>query len=276
MGIIPTILGLTLTVFCLAAPAQAAENEHQAMIKKQWKACGSGVVKEVSGGDQLTLETGEVVKLADVKAPEYWPDGAPFKSWPYAAQSKSILATHALGKHLELFCGATPVDYLDRTVAHVFLGGGRWLQELLLQNGSVMAFSNSKSLEVSTLIYQIEAAAQLDKAGLWRIPGMRPVWQESGNVRPGWFQIIRGKVLSAKKLKAKSFLNFGPDRNTDFTVEIPRALYRQFKAKNTDILSFEDTWIEARGWVEWAGGPKIILTNANHIRAIEAPGSNTD
>ncbi|PCI64198.1 MAG: hypothetical protein COB37_02185 [Kordiimonadales bacterium] len=276
MRIGPTILGMTLAALCLASPGRAAESEHGTTVKKQLKACTSGLVTEISGGDQLVLETGIIVKLADVKAPEHWPEDGPFRSWPYAAQSKETLATLTLGRHIELFCTPTPFDYLNRVIAHVFLADGSWLQELLLLDGAVMGFPSSKSIEISTLVYQFESVAQYSNAGLWKTQGMRPVWERDGNLRPGWFQIIRGKVLAAKKLKAKSFLNFGVDRNTDFTVEIPRSLYRQLKGQGADPLSFEGNWIEARGWVEWAGGPKIILTNANHIRVIKAPASDTD
>ena len=119
MRIVPTILGMTLAALCLASPGRAVESEHGATVKKQLKACKSGLVTEISSGDQLVLKTGTIVKLADVKAPEHWPNGGPFRSWPYATQSKETLATLTLGRHIELFCAATPFDYLNRAIAHV-------------------------------------------------------------------------------------------------------------------------------------------------------------
>lgn len=259
-------------------------------MPKALKRCGEGQMHEILSGDRLRLISGETVALAEIKAPEFWPDGSPYKSWPYAAQAKAALRAATTGKTLSLFCASKRQNHQGDIVAHVRLGAakdGSWLQHTLVQNGHAYFMPHSHRSKAADDLRTAEATARQDKKGLWAYDALSVVRADSKDLRPGWFQIIRGKVLSEKRLKGRTYLNFGDDWRKDFTVEIPKRLYRQFGAGERATadqsatrfepvqLGFEGRQIEVRGWVEWAGGPKIIIEHAAQLSLVPDPDAQS-
>ena len=229
------------------------------------KACGSGRATKILSGDRLLLKNGQTVSLAEIKAPEFWSPGAPYKSWPHSWQAKAALEAAAINSQLNLFCYRKQKNALGDLVAHIRTGTGTWLQYELVSNGHAYFMPHHHQPVLAAQLHGAEAEARTKKRGLWAIDGLSAVQATSEQLHPGWFQIVTGKILSEKRRKNGVYLNFGDDWSRDFTIEIPKRLYRQFNAKSDGTLGLEGQYVEVRGWVEWAGGPKIILEYASQL-----------
>ncbi len=259
LGAILWLVGSTPAT-SFAGPITASE-----LLPKRLKACGSGRVKKVISGDKFQLMNGKTILLAEVKAPEYWPPGAPYRSWPYAKKSKLALAAVVENTDLYFFCARKKTTALGAQVAHVQTTSGLWLQHALVEGGHVYFMPHTLRPVAADPLRGAEKNARESHKGLWAIGGLSPVHANSDKLQPGWFQIIIGKVLSEKRSRSGTYLNFGKDWATDFTVQIPKRLYRQFTETENQSFGLEGKTIEVRGWVEWAGGPKIILEDAAQL-----------
>lgn len=207
--------------------------------------------------------------MAEIKAPEYWGPGSPYKNWPYGARAKKQLQDLVANAELTFYCSKNKKNAVGDTVAHIALADGSWLQHLLLQGGHAYFMPRFHRPKMAEALRTAEARARSKRRGLWSLQSLSVVSAQGDKLRTGWFQIIKGRVLSEKRLKGRTFLNFGEDWSRDFTIEIPKRLYRHFSAADTNSLNLEGQTIEVRGWTEWAGGPKIILEFAEQLVVLD-------
>ena len=119
--------------------------------------------------------------------------------------------------------------------------------------------------QLASRLRAAEAEARVQGRGIWSHESLGIKRADGDGLRPGWFQIIVGNVTSEAKRKDRMYLNFGADWSLDFTIEIPKHLYRRFAEITDGNDGFLGKTIEVRGWVEWAGGPKIILEFADQL-----------
>ncbi len=240
-------------------------------LTADYKKCGTADNAIVLTGDTIHLPTEGIIKLADIKSPEFWPQDSPYKSWPYAQASKKALQKLLSQEKVSLYCGKQQSNFLGEKIRHLVLeeNTSLWVQEYLVKHGHAFLFPDSKSPTTIKQLYLNEDQAKHDKAGLWGISTYKvTAAMNTDEIRPGWFQIVRGKVHAAKKVRNKTYLNFEENWREDFTIEISGKILRTMKKQGLDPLAFAGKTIEVRGWVEWAGGPKIILSSPNRLRII--------
>jgi len=80
------------------------------------------------------------------------------------------------------------------------------------------------------------------------------------------FQIVEGLVISTAQVRGQTYLNFGSDYRTDFTVSIARKYRKSFEQAGFDLLALEGARVRVRGWVELYNGPVMWL---DHPEALE-------
>jgi len=257
--------GLALMLLAHASVNASSAADQILQFPASLKACGGGVVATVLSGDRFRLKSGEFVTLAEVKAPEFWPPNAPYNSWPFGREAKLGLAAALKGVTLELFCAQRTKTMQGDRLAHVRLTVDGWLQKKLVKEGLAYYMPRGTAPKFAQELRRAEAEARAEQKGLWSYSGLSVKRADGNELRPGWFQIIVGKVVSVSKRKERAYLNFGDDWSEDFTVEIPKRLYRHFPETPDNKLGFLGKTIEVRGWVEWAGGAKIILEFADQI-----------
>ncbi len=236
-----------------------------------YKKCGTADNAIVLTGDTIRLSAGDIIKLADIKTPEFWPRNNPYKSWPYAQTSKKALQKLLSQKKVSLYCDKQQSNFLGEKIRHLVLeeSPSLWVQEYMIQYGHAFLFPGSKSTATIKQLYLSEDQAKRNKLGLWGIGAYKVESAlNTDKIRPGWFQIVRGKVYAAKKVKNKTYLNFEENWREDFTIEISGKILSTMKNQGLDTQNFAGKTIEVRGWVEWAGGPKIILSSPNRLRII--------
>ena len=241
----------------------------QALDTATLKPCGETVAGEAIGGARFKSADGQVIKNALVKAPELWEPGAAYNSWPHAIESKKALQHVVSGKTVTLYCEGQKTNRLGELVAHVMLPDGSWLAHTLVREGNVFVFPGATRRAGLDLLYATEDEARAARRGLWQFKNLTPVMANSADVKPGWFQIVHGSVRDVGIVRGTYYLNFGEDWRTDFTVEIPPLVVRQFMQQNKDPELFKDKMIEGRGWIDQKSGPRLLLQGPGQVRLLE-------
>jgi micrococcal nuclease len=152
---------------------------------------GKGRVVEVVAPDLVILDDGEAVKLAGLAS-------FPARE-PWSPEARATLERLALGKEVELLRGGAARDPFDRRVAHLRLvKGRRWLQGEMLEAGAgrVRTFPDNRALAREML--EREAAARLDKRGLWAQPDYQVRLPSEVRYARG-FQIVEGRVTAVRR-----------------------------------------------------------------------------
>jgi len=158
-----------------------------------------GRVVRILDGDTLALSTGLVVKLAGVEAPSFGRGDAPDAL--YAKEAARMLEDMALGRTVQLRYPGLTRDKYDRAIAHVStadeMGGELWLNHDILRRGGARARFFADTAALGDLLLEAEAAARLERAGLWSkrayqidVPRQLPPDYAA-------FTLIKGSVASA-------------------------------------------------------------------------------
>jgi hypothetical protein len=205
--------------------------------------------------DSIDPGDGSIIRLAGVWTPYelFWNDPAKQTRWQ-ARYAEEVDAWLQSNQHVSVNSGET--DRYGRLA------------------GDIITTADGASLRAHLLVFGLAVAAKGDdlrrREAIARAPG-----EESGmwtgayealcHTRAaqaiGSFGVIIGRIENAAVVGRTLYLNFGTDWRQDFTVS--RRISSREEAPDTDALA--GTWIEARGWVEWRGGPAIIISEDSQI-----------
>ncbi len=230
---------------------------------------GTGSVSSIVDGDTLVLDDGREIRLVGVQAPKL-PLGRPnFKKWPLADESKALLETLATGKTLALSYGGRRIDRYHRLLAHLHDTHGLWLQGELLRRGMarVYSFADNRANVAEMLVFEREARTA--RRGIWRHPFYYTRNAAELSSDTTGFQIVEGTVHAVATVRKRTYVNFGADWRTDFTISIGAKAQRLFEEAQFHPKGLEGKRIRVRGWVKSYNGPMIEATHPEQIEILE-------
>ena len=254
-------------LICLlpAAPGAAA-----AAAPESLQPAGVVRVAEVMNGATVRLATGDTARLAGVDAPRA--AGRGNEPWPHAEASRRALAALVLGRRVTLFHAGRRTDRYGRLLAHLFVGP-RWVQGELVSAGHVRVRSYAGNRARIAELLARENGARRAGLGLWA--HRRYAVRTPDSVRRdlhSW-QIVEGTVQAVAAFRNVTYLNFGDDWRTDFTVRIDARARRLFRNAGIDLRALKGRTIRVRGWVRSRNGPLIVATHPEQIERLPpAPG----
>jgi len=231
--------------------------------------CGEAQVSEVLSGNRMVLDSGSKLLLDAVQAPMIPREGQVFKAWPLASWSRSKVADLVEGQTLTFFCGAADYDRHGERVALVKFQNGTWLHTMMLKDGLARVALLSKNIPLAEELYAVEKQTREEGRGLWDHPAYAVL--DTGKpteIITARYQVLSGVVQTVSITKSKTYINFGSDYRTDFTLEMTPKVTRDFTRTGIDVEALAGANIEARGWVDWRGGPRIILTHPSQINLL--------
>ncbi len=249
---------LALLVVWLAAPAAA-----------ELVAGGAARVVEVIDGDTVVLDTGEQLRMVGIQAPKLPLGRSKFATWPLAGEAKGALEALALDRMVTLSFGGRRIDRHGRLLAQLHRADGLWLQGEMLRLGLARVYSFRDNRTLVPEMLALEAAARGARRGIWahRFYAVRRA--EPGAVPYDGFELVVGRVLDVAERRARTYLNFGADWKTDFTVSIATRHRRLFEREGWDLAALKDRLVRVRGWVKRFNGPLIEVTHPEQIEVIE-------
>jgi endonuclease YncB( thermonuclease family) len=228
----------------------------------------TGRVAAVSDGDTLTLDNGLRVQLTGIIAPRR--GFGERKDEPKANEARQTLEKLTLGREARLGYGGEKRFRETTALAQLFVKteGGRWIwvQDAMVREGMARARSWKDNYARHERLYASEAVARREKRGLW---GERAyAVRDAAKIKPDedGFHIVEGVVLSAGKLDTRTYLNFGEDYRTDFTVMVVDKDYPNWKKSDVALDTLAGKRVRVRGYVRNRGGP---LIQVDHPQAIE-------
>jgi endonuclease YncB( thermonuclease family) len=229
---------------------------------------GQAAVTEVVDGDTVLLSDGREVRLVGIQAPKLPLGRRNFRKWPLADRAKSALETLTLGRTVLLFYGGERVDRHGRQLAHLTLADGSWVQNVLLSQGlaRVYSFPDNRALVAEMLV--AERAARKARAGIWdnEFYAIRSPLDLARDL--GTFQLVEGRVLDAARVRGTTYLNFGADWRTDFTIAVRSKFRAAFEDAGVDLLALEGRTVRVRGWLDNRNGPMIAATHPEQIEVL--------
>jgi hypothetical protein len=178
------------------------------------------------------------------------------------------LAKLLAGKTVDLAYADRGTDRHGDLLAYVFVGEGL-LQSRLIGDGLARAYSRSDTRRCAVPLLKREAEARTAKRGIWAdaFYRIRNADELGGDI--GTFQVVESKVVSVKVGRERTFLNFGPDYRTDFTVTISARDMKRLAKDGIDPASWNGKTVRVRGWLSLLNGPEIELTHAEQIELLD-------
>jgi len=160
-------------------------------------------------------------------------------------------------------------DDLDRygvPLAHVISEDGAWVQGDLVSKGLAWVFGSETNLDTFAPLLRLETDARTQHRGFWQYAEYALKTPENVGNFINSFQLVEGTILDAAVKQETIFLNFGKDWKTDFTVRVPRKLWRA--VSDTEAASWKKRRIRVRGWVEEDNGPMINILYPEDIELL--------
>jgi micrococcal nuclease len=196
----------------------------------------SGRVVDVRAGDAFTLETGLVVRLADVEAPH--------GSDPGADEARDALKSLVLGQRVTLHYGGAHRDRYDRAIAQVRTVSHRaWVQRSLLEAGRVRVHTWPDNSALVRPLLSVEARARQAGKGLWALPAYRVLLPSEAATARG-FTIIEGRVARVSPRPGVVWLDFAEGGTA---ILVPSAARTDFNLAGVNFQALQGHIIRARG-----------------------------
>ena len=228
-----------------------------------------GRVAKVIDGSTFALADGRTVRLAALDVPR--PVGPGERAG--RLQAVAISAQEALsgllgGDDVALAPVGRGIDRYGRIVAHVAGAQGRWIQAEMTARGfgRVTVFADEGAGLRPLLALESEARAA--RRGLWALPEYRIIGTDEAARHLDSFQLVEGRVRNVERKAGRTFLNFGEDWRSDFTVAMPAKLRRALAVDGLDPAEYQGKIVRVRGWIRSHNGPLIELVQPEQIEVI--------
>lgn len=233
----------------------------------------SGIVRQVTDGDTVVLDSGLTVRLIGTQAPKLPLGRDGFEAWPKADEARAALEALVLGKPARLAYGGEQQDRYGRALGQLFLAEepGTWVQQAMVAQGLARVYSFPDNRACLAELLAAENRARTMRLGIWGDPYYRVRRADQPQAlaeSAGRYELVEGRVLLADKAGGRVFLNFGRYWKEDFTAVIEARALRLFGDSGLDPLVLEGALIRVRGWVDDRDGPRIEVTHPEQIEVL--------
>lgn len=243
------------------------------------EAGGSHGALRVIDGETLELDDGREVRLIGALAPKPDSLSAAARDWPPAQDAARALAALVEGRVVTLRYAGRRRDRYGRVLAQVHVGtpdGEAWVQERLIRDGHARAYALPGNAGCIAALMAAEADARAAGRGLWRRDAYRVrTADEVGALLKlaGRFTVVEGRVMEVTRTQRVTYLNFGADWRSDFTVRLANAVVDRNDGGAERLRGLAGKTVRVRGWIERRNGPMIVLGSPDEIEMLDDVGA---
>ncbi len=179
-------------------------------------------VSKIYDGDTFKTRDGEKVRLLGINTPEIAHASKPGEA--LGQKARKHLKSLIKGKLVRLVFDREKRDIYSRSLAHVYLRDGRWINALMVEAGLAHVYTFAPNFRYAGKLLEYEKAARLKRSGIWEKSRFRVV--EKAMVAPsmiGQFRLVRGEITYVEK-------NGWKIKMGRLMVTIPRAYREWFKS----------------------------------------------
>jgi endonuclease YncB( thermonuclease family) len=224
-------------------------------------------VVRVEDSGMLVLAGGRIARLEGIRFPQGAVDRAPPN---YAEKALDSLRAMTRGQDATLAIRWPEEDRYGRLRAQGFVAGrgDLWLQTALLKQGLARVSPMPARTECMRELYAAENQARDAQLGIWSDAAYAVRTPDDVEAVIGTFQIVEGKVLNANVKGGRTYLNFGTDWKTDFTVTIDPEDKKAFRDAGVDPTGYAGHIVRVRGLVQRLNGPEIEIASPAQIETL--------
>jgi endonuclease YncB( thermonuclease family) len=226
------------------------------------------IVTRIEPNGVLITGDGLAIRLEGIRLPSARADRAPGL---YTDQAYGTIRELTRAASVTLTALPPKQDRYDRVRAQVFAASPRdtiWLQKRLLEMGLARVAIAPDRTECYSELYAAEAAARAARRGIWASSAYVIRTPENVAADVGTFQVVEGKVQTARISGGRAYLNFGSDWRSDLTATISPDDIKTFDTMGIDPRGYEGKTIRVRGLVQQLNGPNIEVANPQSIEVI--------
>lgn len=227
----------------------------------------TGIVADILKPHLVRLDNGTTYVLDNVRIPVLMND-----------EAETYLSDALKGKKVRMHASTTTslgrTDRHGNIRAHVVTEDQRWIQAELVMQGLAWAYSSETNRDLALPLLALEDMARSAQKGFWTKPIFFIKDNQTIQGVSESFEVFQGVVQSVSSSADRTWINFGADYKTDFTLELDHAHMQKFRLetkKYVDLKELEGMTLRTRGWVEEKNGPMIALT---HPEQIEFPDTS--
>lgn len=268
-GYTATMRHIPYVFLLLLISASAAAKERFIPLPPGLTAAETATVVEVVDGDTVVLNTGKEVRLVGLQAPKLPLGRKGFKIWPLAPEAKTALERIALKRKVRLHYGGRRTDRHRRILAHLEdVKTGRWIQGRMLADGMARVYTFQDNRAVTGPMLKLERRARVDRRGIWRNRYYRIRQADTVERDIGSFQLVEGRVRTVATPRNITYLNFGSDWRSDFTVMLRSRTRKALAKAGMAVESLKGKRLRVRGWVKSRNGPMIEATHPEQLELL--------
>ncbi len=220
-------------------------------------------VRAVLESGTLELADGRQVRLAQVRLPDPWKGDADVFD-----RARDALVGLVLNRDVVLRFPGPRFDRYGRLVARVEWPDGTWVQALLVARGWAIVASDEDRVDGLADLLRREDAARRAGRGLWadwRYAVRDPL---SAAKAPEGYRVVEGTVAAVATVGSWTYLNFGEDWRSDFTVSVHRRDRRRMEQELGALAGLQGRQVRVRGWMRHFNGPMIEATYPQQIELL--------
>lgn len=225
---------------------------------------GADWLDAVTREGELVLRSRGAVRLSGLRLAEAEPAHAAALAW----------LRDRLGREVLVAAGSAR-DRWDRLPARVALAGSAGRLDVahgLLESGLALVDPATADGACLPEALALEATARERGLGLWAEDRYKPV--PVGNVarlqeRIGQFTLVEGRIRSVGERRQQTYLNFGTNWATDFTITVPKPVWSRLQERGWGRAALEGRRIRARGVLEERQGPALAITVPEAVEVLD-------
>jgi len=162
-------------------------------------------VQSVIDGDTFKTKKGEKIRLLGMNTPETQHESSAAE--PFGKEAKAFLAQLISGQQVRLSFDKEKKDRYGRTLAHVYLRDGLWVNQALVRQGFAHVYTFVPNISAAKALVMAEQLAIAEKLNMWSNKRWKvlKVSQLKSNVL-GQFRVVQGKVSKLDKSGWKFYM----------------------------------------------------------------------
>lgn len=195
---------------------------------------------------------------------------------PAPVQTQAWITQRLEGRTLRWSPPSPASDRYGRLLAQIHVDetddDPAWLQAELVAAGQARILSYTDPGPGLSDLLALEDEARRAGRGLWANPqfAVRSTDPDRLAQDEGFVQIVAGRVISVTRLRSgRTYLNFGADWRTDFTIMIHEDDIGDFDQAGWQADALEGQRVRVRGRIRLTNGPMIRITHPERVEILD-------
>jgi endonuclease YncB( thermonuclease family) len=230
---------------------------------------GTDVLRGVTPVGDLELGSGRLARLAGIRLPDEGPLRGQALAWlrGQAGRSYAVVLDGAgpdrwgripvrLAPEQAPTNGLVPVD----------------LAQALVGRGLALVDPSGGAPFCRPDLFVVEATARREGLGLWADDGYKAISAAKTDrlrSRVGHFVLVEGRIRSVGERRQRTYLNFGWNWSSDFTVVIPKRIWSALQSRGLTGPGLTGRMVRVRGIVEDWQGPAMTVTLPEMLERVD-------